>query len=1060
MVISDMAFSIEVPGETNPLTPQQLYNVLQSALQPAGSSQTQQLQNWETQRGYYTLLQVDFDSFDLQRKEGTDRFQAIFLDRSLPKEVRNLSIILLKNGIDKYWRRTAHNAITAEEKVTIRSHLLEGGIREAETQLALQNALVLSKVVRIDYPLDWPDALTSLIKALRAANESNQLHLRRGLLMLLQVVKELATARLRKSQTSLQSVTPEIVFLLSEVYSQKVAYWTVFLQGDGDDEGGAIDAMENSLLAIKTLRRLLIAGYEHPNHDKDVQLLWEHSQHQFRQFLAMVAQEPPILVSPAKDMVEKHLVQLSKLHVQMSTVHPAEFVLLPNSIDLIRAYWGLVSKFGQSYGSDSQDFSAAALKGDGLKAERPAMEKLCLKGLMLLRACMKMVFSPTHSFKYRTAEVKEEQQRGVELIKTQLLTDDFVASMANLIVTKFFVFRQVDLEAWEEDEDEWEIREEGGGDTWEFEVRPCSEKLFMDLVINFKNLLVQPLLSFFQSVAGENQSTVVTKDAVYTAMGLSAPVVFQSFDFDSFLTSTLVNDIQQTGSGYKVLRRRIAILISQWITIKISDANRPLVYQIFRHLLKSEDEMNDYVVRVTAARQFKAVVDDFTFQAEGFLPDAPDILGRMMALTQEVENTETKMAILDTIRVIAVRLDQHIVPFADNIVSILPGLWEASGEEHLLKQAILTLLSTLVAAMKDQAQRYHSLILPLIQRAVEPGSEMQVYLMDEALDLWSAILAQAPSPASPDVLRLAESAFPLLEIGSDNLRIILNIVESYIILAPEAMLGDAARLRILSYMTNLLGVKKRELAGLVTTIVENMIRAAEAFGGSQGVIQITKDLFETGYTEKVFEGIRDAWEAHQTVGPDRKYPKLDDVVETDYFTILARVALADPAIFLAMLSSVGSANEVWSWLSEEWFRHFDSMANIDRQKLSCLALTRLLELSPPVTPMILDKLQDFFAMWTTVISEMITGRDDGGDNLIWASAEENEYEGVEDVRKRLHTASDPVHTVHTLEFVKERLRNVVQVVGGEEEFQRHFVINVDKDVLAGFQSLGQEREMD
>ena len=31
----------------------------------------------------------------------------IFVDYSLPIEVRYLSIIQLKNGIDKYWRKTA-----------------------------------------------------------------------------------------------------------------------------------------------------------------------------------------------------------------------------------------------------------------------------------------------------------------------------------------------------------------------------------------------------------------------------------------------------------------------------------------------------------------------------------------------------------------------------------------------------------------------------------------------------------------------------------------------------------------------------------------------------------------------------------------------------------------------------------------------------------------------------------------------------------------------------------------------------------------------------------------
>ncbi|CAG8952857.1 hypothetical protein HYFRA_00007571 [Hymenoscyphus fraxineus] len=1033
-----MAFAIEAPGEAVPLSPQQVYLALQSA----GSSQqlhiqsgTQQLQAWETQR--------------------------VYLDKSLPSEVRYLAIIQLKNGIDKYWRKTAPNAITKEEKEELRKHLIEGGIDESNTSLALQNALVVAKVVRIDYPLDWPNVLPNLIKVLREAHQTNQLHLRRGMLILLQVIKELSTARLRTSQTSLQSITPEIVFLLNEIYTQKVAIWTGFLNGNGEDEGGALEAMENSLYSIKVLRRLLIVGYEFPNHSKDVQQFWALSQHQFGQFLDMASRDPPFLVSPAKELVEKHLVQFSKLHVQMSNTHPAAFALLPNSLDLVRAYWGLVGKFGESYGSATQDFSAKAINPDeNMKHQRPVMEKLCLKGLTMLRACLKMVFSPAQSFKYRKPEDKAEQREGVALIKTQLLTDELVSQMANVIVTNFFIFRQVDLEAWEEDEDEWEIREEGGGDTWEFEVRPCSEKLFMDLVINYKHLLVDPLLSFFQSVAGTDQASVVTKDAVYTAMGLSAPVVFQSFDFDGFLTSTLVNDIQQVGPGYKVLRRRIAILIGQWVTIKISETNRPLIYQIFQHLLKKEDETNDYVVRVTAARQFKAVVDDFTFAADGFLPYAPDFLERMMALIQEVENTETKMAILETIRVIAVRLESKIAPFADQIVSILPGLWEASGDEHLLKQAILTLMSTLVTSMREQAQRYHALILPLIQRAVEPGSEMQIYLLEEALDLWVTILAQTPTPASPDILSLAECAFPLLELGSDNLRIVLNIIESYILLAPEAMLSDTVRLRIVSYMVNLLGVKKRDLAGLVTSVVENLIRAAEALGGADGVTLVAKDLHESGYTTKILEGLRDAWEAHQTFGPERKYPKLDDVVETDYFTILARLALASPPVLVTIMSSAGNANEVWSWLSSEWFRHFDSMANIDRQKLSCLALTRLLELPPPMTPVILERLQDYFAMWTSVVSEMLAGRDDAGDNLVWGPSEGNEYEGPEDVRKRLHAANDPVHTVHTFDFIKERLGQVVNACGGEKAFQEGFACNVDKDVLEGFQKLGTQTQVD
>lgn len=39
-----------------------------------------------------------------------------------------------------------------------------------------------------------------------------------------------------------------------------------------------------------------------------------------------------------------------------------------------------------------------------------------------------------------------------------------------------------------------------------------------------------------------------------------------------------------------------------------------------------------------------------------------------------------------------------------------------------MKQAILTLLSSLINSLKQDSIRYHSLILPLIKNSVEPGS--------------------------------------------------------------------------------------------------------------------------------------------------------------------------------------------------------------------------------------------------------------------------------------------------------------------------------------------------
>jgi hypothetical protein len=131
-------------------------------------------------------------------------------------------------------------------------------------------------------------------------------------------------------------------------------------------------------------------------------------------------------------------------------------------------------------------------------------------------------------------------------------------------------------------------------------------------------------------------------------------------DFDTFLTSTLVAEVQKKQPGYSILRRRIAILIGQWVTVKIASSNRVTVYQIFQHILDKDDSLNDLVVRITAGKQFKNVIDDWDFEVDLFVPYLPGTLGRIMALIEEVELTETKIALLSVVAVAVERLGHYV----------------------------------------------------------------------------------------------------------------------------------------------------------------------------------------------------------------------------------------------------------------------------------------------------------------------------------------------------------------------------------------------------------------
>ncbi|KAI5299855.1 hypothetical protein KEM56_002914, partial [Ascosphaera pollenicola] len=732
-------------------------NVLSALVAAASNSQeqilaaTKQLESWQKQPEYHSFL------------------QDAFTDYSLPLAVRHLAIIQLKNGIDRYWRKSAPHALPPDQKQIIKTRAVEAGALEPDARLALQNALLIAKIVRNEFPLEWPDAITNLLQLLRASSQpgSSPLQLSRVLLMVLRVIKELSTVRLLKIQRAVVAIAPEMLHVLSTIYVQHVNEGMGMLEAGGQqDPAAAATPLEISLCALKSTRRLMISGFEHPNRDSGIQATWSLVLNHFASFYSFTTSNASGLPSQIKLLLHKHLFQLSKLHVDMVTAHPAAFVLLPDCLRLLQSYWGLVVELGKNYGVS--DISQIETGADFMDEERAFTEKMGLKALLILRACVRLVFYPVQSFKYPKPEDKEEKNQAIQMIKTQLLNDDFVIEVMELLVTRFFRFCPSDFEMWQDDPEEWEKLEEEVSDAWEFSIRPCSEKLFLDLVINFKALLVPRLISVFQTYTALDYNDILLKDSIYCAVGLAAPVLEKHLDFNTFLETILVQEATRQIPGQNLLRRRIILLLAEWVPVKIEHLNMEKVYQIFQHLLSDSDPLNDVVVRLTAARQLKKVLDPFEFNPTLFQSYITPILSAVLSLIERSSLVQTKMGLLETVRVIVVKMEDHISPFTDRIISLLPPLWEQAGEEYLMKQAILTLLASMMHSLKDASARYHSLILPLIQQSSDPDSDSSGYLLQEALDLWAAIVIQSPTPASPELISLVPCLFKIFDAEIDS----------------------------------------------------------------------------------------------------------------------------------------------------------------------------------------------------------------------------------------------------------------------------------------------------
>lgn len=196
---------------------------------------------------------------------------------------------------------------------------------------------------------------------------------------------------------------------------------------------------------------------------------------------------------------------------------------------------------------------------------------------------------------------------------------------------------------------------------------------------------------------------------------------------------------------------------------------------------------------------------------------------------------------------------------------------------------------------------------------------MQVYLLEDALDLWEATLRGTPSPASQPLLDLVPFLLPCVEVGTITLRKVLALIESYVLLAPREMI-EVYRTPLFDAFASLLGTLKPESNSIVTHVVEIVVRAGEALGCCDVV---GTELVRSGFLGVVVSGVVGCWEASQTTGPNRRWVPVEAVVETDYFSVLARMVLAGTGWAVGCVQAVGEEREggVMEVVVGEWFRH-------------------------------------------------------------------------------------------------------------------------------------------
>uniref|UniRef100_A0A9J7XFE8 Importin-11 n=1 Tax=Cyprinus carpio carpio TaxID=630221 RepID=A0A9J7XFE8_CYPCA len=499
----------------------------------------EQLRQWETQPGFYSVL------------------LSIFNNHLLDVNVRWLAVLYFKNGIDRYWRRVAPHALSEEEKSSLRAGLITN-FNEPVNQIATQIAVLIAKVARLDCPRQWPELIPILLESVKV-QDSLQQH--RALLTFYHVTKTLASKRLATDRRLFQD-------LASSIYSFACSLWnhhtdTFLQQICTGDQQAALSSLERTLLSLKVLRKLTVHGFIEPHNNMEVMGFLNAVFERLKQFLECCRQFGP--GSLCREKLEKTIILFTKVLLDFLEYHPWPFIpLIQRSLE-----------FAVSY--------VFTEVGEGVVFERFIVQ------------CMNLIKMIVKNEAYKPAKnIEDSKPENLEAhkIKTAFFTHQTLTEIGRRLVSKYFLLTEEELTMWEEDPESFAV-EETGGDSWKYSLRPCTEVLFLDIFHNYSQTLTPVLLEMVQNLQGpsnvEDPVQMLMKDAVYNAVGLAAYELFDNVDFDQWFKNQLLGELQISHNRYKLIRRRVIWLIGQWISVKFKPELRPLLYEVILSLMQDPD---------------------------------------------------------------------------------------------------------------------------------------------------------------------------------------------------------------------------------------------------------------------------------------------------------------------------------------------------------------------------------------------------------------------------------------------------------------------------------------
>lgn len=523
-----------------------------------------QLSEWEQQPGFFPILAKLSMKLAIEANAPSDTLTDAV-------KVRWMAAVYLKNGIERYWRHNSRLELSTEQKQQIRDILLQHYNVEDVPQVALQVAVLLSKIARIDC---WPELLPTLMKQLQACSEAgdsattlaqqHQMQQQRTLLMLHYVIKALASRRLMAEKRAFEELAGQIFsYMAWDIWATLTARFLQLVKTE--TEAQAHSCLQRAYISMRSLRKLVVFGcgskpYKSSDHMNFIEQLFERLRQclELRYELRMRSAGQQLISD-----LERFILKMMKTLNEFKERHSMSFArFVPMALEFSFHY---VFHEGTALIFDAGD--------------RINFSNFVIQAINLLKGIM-MNGNDTLAPDASANTLEDELLASAGQAQTKFFSLERVTYLCEKIVTHYFLLTQDELAEWQQDPEGYG-QDDGGGDAWKYELRPCVETLYFTCFTQHSTVMINEVLKFvrraqqLQLTEASELKAILLKDAIYNAVGQASFHFFNKLDFGAWLTSQLLAELRIEAPNFRILRRRIIWLVGHWVGVQLPRELRP-----------------------------------------------------------------------------------------------------------------------------------------------------------------------------------------------------------------------------------------------------------------------------------------------------------------------------------------------------------------------------------------------------------------------------------------------------------------------------------------------------